>query len=99
VSADFVAMAASASRARCVFGECKRLACGVRLVAWHSRLAEGAKGIFPRALRAPAPSPISVWAKTEEPDKREEGDDIWVPPLSGCGEGRSWLGRPTREQA
>jgi hypothetical protein len=96
VSADFAAMAASASRAWCVFGEGKRLACGAGLVAWRSRLAEGAKGIFPRALRVPL---ISVWAKTEEPDKREEGDDVWVPPLSGCGEGGSWLGRPTRERA
>jgi hypothetical protein len=60
VSADFVAMAASASRARCMFGECKRLACGTKIVAWHAQLVEGAKGIFPRTLRVPAPSPISV---------------------------------------
>jgi hypothetical protein len=56
-------------------------------------------GISPRALRVPAPSSDFSLGEAEELDEREEGDDVWVPPLSGCGEGRSWLGRPTCEQA
>jgi hypothetical protein len=44
MSADFAAMVALASRARCVFGERKRLACGTGVVAWRAQLVEGAKG-------------------------------------------------------
>jgi hypothetical protein len=47
VSTDFAAMAASASRAWCVLGEHKRLACGTGAMAWRAWLAEGTKGISP----------------------------------------------------
>jgi hypothetical protein len=66
VSADCAAMAASASRARCVLGERKRLACGTGVVAWRARLAEGTKGISPRALRVPAPSSDFRLGEAEE---------------------------------
>jgi hypothetical protein len=73
VSADFAAMAALASRAQCVLGERKRLACGTGVVAWHARLAEGAEGISPRALRVPASPPISVWAKQRNRSSGRKG--------------------------
>jgi hypothetical protein len=82
-----------------MLGERMRLACGTRVVAWRTWLAEGTKGISPRVLCVPAPSSDFSLGEVEEPDEREEGDDVWVPPLSGYGEGGSWLGRPTREQA
>jgi hypothetical protein len=70
VSTDFAAMAASASRARCVLGERKRLACGTGIVAWRARLAEGTKGISPHALRVPAPSSDFCLGEVEEGEQR-----------------------------
>jgi hypothetical protein len=70
VSTDFVAMAASASRARCVLGERKRLACRTEIVAWCARLAEGTKGISPRVLHVPAPSSDFCLGEAEEGGQR-----------------------------
>jgi hypothetical protein len=66
VSTDFAAMAASASPARCVLGERKRLVCGTGIVAWRARLGEGTKGISPHALRVPAPSSDFCLGEAEE---------------------------------
>jgi hypothetical protein len=75
VLAEFAAMAASASRARCVLGEHKRLESGIGVVAWRARLVEGAEGISPCALHVPAsPSNFSL-GEAEESDEREEGDE------------------------
>jgi hypothetical protein len=82
VSADCAAMAASASRARCMLGEHMRLACGTGVVAWRARLAEGTKGISPRTLRVPAPSFDFRLGKAKEPDERKEGDDPRDPSVS-----------------
>jgi hypothetical protein len=86
VSADFTAMAASASCAQCVLGERKRLASGTRVVAWRAWLAEGAEGISPRALRVYAPPSDFCLIKVEESDKQEEGDEPWGPSVSDARE-------------
>jgi hypothetical protein len=70
VSTDFAAMAASASCARCVLGEHKQLACGTGIVAWCAQLAEGTKGISPRALHVPAPSSDFRLGEAEEGEQR-----------------------------
>jgi hypothetical protein len=70
VSADCVAMAASASCTWCVLGERMRLVCGTEVATWHARLAEGTKGISPRALRVPAPSSDFCLGEAEEGGQR-----------------------------
>jgi hypothetical protein len=67
VSTDFAAMATSASCARCVLGERKRLACETEIVAWCARLT---KGISPRALHVPAPSSDFHLGEAEEGGQR-----------------------------
>jgi hypothetical protein len=75
VSAEFAAMAALASRARCVLGERKRLASGIGVVAWRTWLAEGAEGIYPHALCVPASPSDFRLGEVEESNEWEEGDE------------------------
>jgi hypothetical protein len=100
VSAEFAAMAASASRARCVLGERKQLASGTGVVAWCTWLAEGAEGIYPRVLCVPASPSDFHLGEVEESDEREEGDEggsrlsasesggVQLSVMQGCGS--SW---------
>jgi hypothetical protein len=43
--------------------------------------------------------PLLLFERNRKQRGRKEGDDAWVPPLSGYGESRSLLGWPTRGQA
>jgi hypothetical protein len=86
VSADFAAMVASASRAQCVLSGRKQLASRTGVVAWHTRLAEGAEGISPCALRVSGPPSDFCLGEAGESDKREEGDEPWGPSVSDARE-------------
>jgi hypothetical protein len=44
-------------------------------VAWRARSQQGARGVFPRQLHDPAPSPPPLRSKQRAWGNQEEGDD------------------------